>query len=285
MRRVAEEVVVKTETLELSGLAWGPEDGKRVLGLHGWLDNAATLAPLADFLDEGIRLISLDLPGHGLSSRLPPGCAYHFVDWVPTVFDAADALGWETFSLMGHSMGAGISTMAAGACPDRIESVVLLDGLGPLSSDPKFAHRAMARHIEARKGVPVQSPRVFESREEAAEKLSMAVKGLKVEAARILMERGTRAVDGGFSWSWDPRLRVASAMRLSEEHVAAYLENMGAPVLLVYATDGLPWDEKLFKGRRDKVKEITVIEMEGGHHVHMDEPEAIAKAVNRHLMG
>ena len=285
MKRVPEEIVIRTENLEISGLAWGPQDGKPVLGLHGWLDNAGTLAPLADFLDESIRLVSVDLPGHGLSSRLPPGCAYQFADWVPIVFEVADALGWSTFSLMGHSMGAGISTLAAGACPERIDSVVFLDGLGPLSSDPKFAHRAMARHIEARKGVPTQSPRVFQSRDEAAEKLSGAVKGLELKAARILVERGTRPVDGGFSWSWDPRLRVTSAMRFSEEHVSAYLEHIISPVLLVYASDGLPWDEAVFAQRREKVKDITVIEMPGGHHVHMDAPEVIAKSVNAHLLG
>jgi len=283
MGRVAQDLVISTETLEIAALAWGPEDGRPVLALHCWLDNAGSFAPLAEHLDPALRLVALDLPGHGRSERAPKGSEYHFVNWVPVVFDVADALGWERFTLVGHSMGAGISTLAAGACPDRIESVVFLEGLGPLTSDPKFAHRAMARHLEARRGVPQQSARVFSNRDEAAEKLSGAVKGLTVEAARILVERGTHEVEEGLGWSWDPRLRVPSAMRLSEAHVSSYLENIMSPALLVLAADGLSWDEATLLARREKVKGLEVLTLEGGHHVHMDSPEIIGAAIGEHL--
>ena len=283
MGRVAQDLTVSTDTLDIAALAWGPEDGRPVLALHGWLDNAGSFTPLAEHLDPSIRLVALDLPGHGRSERAPKGSEYHFVNWVPVVFDVADALGWERFTLLGHSMGAGISTLAAGACPDRIESVVFLEGLGPLTSDPKFAHRAMTRHLEARRGVPQQSARVFANRDEAAEKLSGAVKGLTVEAARILVERGTHEVEGGLGWSWDPRLRVPSAMRLSEAHVSSYLENIASPALLVLAADGLSWDEATLLARREKVEGMKVLELEGGHHVHMDSPEIISAAIGEHL--
>jgi pimeloyl-ACP methyl ester carboxylesterase len=39
------------------------------------------------------------------------------------VFDVADALGWDAFVLIGHSMGAAVATMAAGAVPERIQKV------------------------------------------------------------------------------------------------------------------------------------------------------------------
>ncbi|MEC9464160.1 MAG: alpha/beta hydrolase [Myxococcota bacterium] len=276
-------MVITTDTLDVAALAWGPTDGRPVLALHGWLDNAGSFSPLADHLAPSIRLVALDLPGHGRSERVPKGSEYHFINWVPVVFDVADALGWETFSLLGHSMGAGISTLAAGACPERIESVVFLEGLGPLTSEPKFAHRALARHLEARKDVPEQSARVFANRDEAAEKLSSAVKGLTVEAARILVERGTHEVTSGLGWSWDPRLRVPSAMRLSEAHVSAYLTNIQSPALLVLANDGLSWDEATLLARQERVSGLKVLKFDGGHHVHMDSPEEIARAIAEHF--
>src|SRR5690606_2312769 len=110
----------------LAGLAFGPRDGRPVLALHGWLDNAATFVPLAPLLPE-LRIYALDLPGHGRSSHRPPGARYHYVDWVGDVIEAADALGLDRFALLGHSMGAGISILTAGTFPERVERLALIE--------------------------------------------------------------------------------------------------------------------------------------------------------------
>ena len=49
----------------ITAKAWGPEDGKPFLGLHGWLDNANTFDKIAPLLPENIRLVAMDFPGHG----------------------------------------------------------------------------------------------------------------------------------------------------------------------------------------------------------------------------
>ena len=103
----------------IAGLRGGAANAPNVLALHGWLDNAASFVPLAAHLD-GIELVAVDLPGHGRSAHLPPGADYSFAAAVNTVLDIADALGWERFSLLGHSMGAGIASLVAAACPQRI---------------------------------------------------------------------------------------------------------------------------------------------------------------------
>ncbi|MCA9779175.1 MAG: alpha/beta fold hydrolase, partial [Candidatus Eremiobacteraeota bacterium] len=109
-----------------------------VLALHGWLDNAGTFDGLASHL-QGLDLVCLDLPGHGHSYHRPAGTPYHFVDWVPEVFCAAKSLGWERFVLMGHSMGAGIASLAAGTFPERIEKLILIEGIGPFASPDEEA--------------------------------------------------------------------------------------------------------------------------------------------------
>ena len=104
----------------------GDSHGKnvpRVLALHGWLDNAASFIPLAPHL-HGIDLVAIDQPGHGRSAHLPPGTDYSFVGAINAILDVADALGWERFALLGHSMGGGISSLIAAACPERIERLV-----------------------------------------------------------------------------------------------------------------------------------------------------------------
>ena len=96
----------------IGGLRGGEAGGTRVLALHGWLDNAASFLPLADHLS-GIELVVPDLPGHGHSVHIGPGAEYTSGVAVNAVLDLADALGWDEFCLLGHSMGAGVASLLA----------------------------------------------------------------------------------------------------------------------------------------------------------------------------
>ncbi|MCB1637058.1 MAG: alpha/beta fold hydrolase, partial [Xanthomonadales bacterium] len=132
---MSEELELKTPYLRLAARAWGPLDGVPVLALHGWLDNAASFDALAPLLPN-VRLVALDLTGHGRSEHRPPGIHYHFVDFIPDVVAAADALGWDRFALLGHSLGGGIASFVAATLPERIDRVAMIEGLGPPTSDP-----------------------------------------------------------------------------------------------------------------------------------------------------
>jgi pimeloyl-ACP methyl ester carboxylesterase len=101
----------------ITGLRTGTPGAPKVRALHGWLDNAASFVPLAPWLP-GIELVAPDLPGHGRSVHLPQGADYSFAGAVNSVLDIADALGWDRFALLGHSMGAGIGSLVAAAMGD-----------------------------------------------------------------------------------------------------------------------------------------------------------------------
>ena len=122
----AEELVLEGHGRRYAALAWGPEDGRRVLALHGWMDNAATFAELAPRLTD-CRVIAVDLPGHGHTDPIPPGHFYHYIDHVWDIHAAFDALGWDTAVLMGHSMGGALAALYACARPERVEVLVSID--------------------------------------------------------------------------------------------------------------------------------------------------------------
>jgi pimeloyl-ACP methyl ester carboxylesterase len=79
---VGEEIQLSMPWGHVSALAFGPQDGRPLLGIHGWLDNANSFLGLAASLPPDVRFVAIDLPGHGFSSHLPAGCEYFFMEWV-----------------------------------------------------------------------------------------------------------------------------------------------------------------------------------------------------------
>jgi len=253
-----------------------------VLALHGWLDNAASFDRLAPQL-EGLRVVAVDLPGHGRSGRLPAGCGNHFADWAASVLAIADALDWDRFALLGHSMGAGISTLVPAVAADRIDRVVLLEGMGPLAEPAENAPRSLAEALDQEAKLAGQKPRVFPSLEAAVE-ARRRDSDLDSASARLLVERGTEPVPGGVRFTYDPRLRTRSRVRFTEEQVQAFLRAIACPVLAVRASHGWPFPADLMAARAAEIRDLRVLEVEGGHHVHLTHPERVAEAIRQFLI-
>lgn len=272
-----EELRLATARLELAARAHGPRDGAPVLALHGWLDNAAGFEPLAPRL-HGVRLVALDLPGHGRSAHRPPGCPYHFVDYVDDVLAAADALGWERFALLGHSLGGAIATLVAAARPERVERLGLIEALGPLSEEPGSLPGRLARAVQRTAPETGRTPRTYASLDDAVAARCRAG-DLHAASARLLVQRATESTGDGVRWRSDPRLRRATAYRFTEEQVLAVLASIRAPTRLVIADDGLlPRDHPGVQRRLQALADLSVRECSGHHHVHMATPGAVAAA-------
>ncbi len=280
-----EEIALDTPLGRMAGLrrAGRSADAPRVLALHGWLDNAASFLPIAPLLPD-IELVALDLPGHGLSAHLAPGADYSFPGAVNAVLDAADALGWSRFSLLGHSMGAGIASLLAAACPDRVERLVAIEALGALAESPDQTASRMRDAIAASRALRGKSLRVFPDLALAVR--ARAAAGARVgsrlaePAARLLVERGSRAVEGGYIWSSDPRLTLPTFLRPTEAQVNDLVAGIGCPTRVIFADPAQPYlPDALRRERTALLPRGELIVIEGGHHLHMEQPAEVAAAI------
>lgn len=285
------EVAVQDIELTIPGFTiaarvWGPPDGKPVLCAHGWLDNAASFDRLAPLL-EGFRLVVIDLPGHGRSAHLPAGATYHFIDILPRLVDVADMLGWQKFSLLCHSMGAGAASLLAGTIPKRIDRVVLLDGLGPTSAPGARAAEQLEKALTERGTLAAKSPRTFQTPEEAVELIAQIYQ-ISPENAAVLMSRGltqSRHGDGRTTWhfTYDLRLRAATSLYMTESQVLSFFARISAPTLLIRPDDGWPFDPNMMHTRIEAIPHLELLRVPGNHHVHLEHPERIAPAVQSFL--
>jgi pyruvate dehydrogenase E2 component (dihydrolipoamide acetyltransferase) len=117
--------------LRLRYLALGESDRIPVLLLHGFGADLNTWIFTQPALAEGRRVIALDLPGHGGSTKQ---LDHADVESLATIVDhALKALGIERLHLVGHSMGGGIAIAFASREPERVATLTLIASasLGP----------------------------------------------------------------------------------------------------------------------------------------------------------
>jgi pimeloyl-ACP methyl ester carboxylesterase len=274
----AREITLDTPTLRLAARRWHEGAPVRVLALHGWLDNAASFDSLAPLLGD-CDVVALDLPGHGRSQHRAPGNWYHYVDYLSDVAFAADALGWDRCVLLGHSLGGAVASVFAAALPQRVRQLWTIEALGPISTAPSRALELLRAAMQERAVMNGKSLRVFPTLDDAIAARRTASRFGEV-AARMLVTRGTREVDGGVVWSSDPRLTMTSAIRLTDEQIDAYLAGISCPTLVIAADPAPTWIPHEAMARRIALlKDGTRAIVPGSHHVHLEDAPAVAAAL------
>ncbi|HUH31247.1 MAG TPA: alpha/beta hydrolase [Rhodanobacter sp.] len=269
------ELRIELPHLALKARAWGDAALPPLVALHGWLDNAGSFALLAPLLASRFHVVALDLPGHGHSAHLPPGASYHFIDYARAVLAAVDVLGLGNYTLLGHSLGAGVASLVAAAAPQRIERLLLIEGLGPLGDDGTQTLQRFRSALVPAAGMG-RPLRRFRSIDQAISARSMA-SGLRGELARPIVERGLREIDGGWCWRSDPRLTRSSALRLDESQIRALLRGIDSPTTLLLAQPETPYlPGAMLAERAACVGNIQVDHMAGCHHLHLEHPQAVA---------
>jgi pimeloyl-ACP methyl ester carboxylesterase len=270
----------------LAARAWGDASKPPMLALHGWLDNAGSFSAIAPRLAKDHYVVAIDFRGHGRSSHLPSGAWYHYVDYFDDIRATLDHFGWTRATLLGHSLGGTLASLYAAAFPERVDTLLLIEALGPLTVTPEQSLDQLRRGIDERRGFARRRPlRVFPD-VEAAIAVRMAASDLSHGAAKAIVERGIDAVDGGFVWASDARLTLTSLQRHTDAQIIAMLRGIRARTLLILAKPATGYlKDPMIEPRIACVDDIEVVRIAGNHHVHLEEPEKGFEAIARFLSG
>ena len=267
----------QVDDLSIAGMAWGDTSAPPLLALHGWLDNAASFALLAPLITNRY-VVALDLTGHGHSDRRSPHSGYQIWEDLPQILGVADQLGWSHFDLLGHSRGGIISTLLAAASPARVRKLVLLDALLPRAVEAEAFPDQLQEWLTDRARYLAKTPVRVESLVHAVN--LRAAKGLSEQAAALLMQRNLKPMNGAYTWSTDPRLFGASAVKLTATQARSVLQSIQAPVLLLMASEGYADHPDVTELAETYLGDRVIETVSGGHHFHM---EAGADAVARRI--
>lgn len=107
---------------------WEAGTGKPLLFLHGFMGRGECWEPLVHLLQHRHRCICVDMLGFGESSK--PMIRYDIAKLVAFVRVFAEALGLDSYSLVGHSLGGWVSAACALADPAAVDALILLAPAG-----------------------------------------------------------------------------------------------------------------------------------------------------------
>lgn len=257
--------------------------GPAVLLLHGWMDHSHGFDWLADALPADWRLLALDFRGHGFSAQLPKGGSHQLTDHVADVEAAVRHFGLEKLHLVGHSMGGNVALAWAAARPGRVESLTVIESLGTSGGEPERAVRRLREFCDEL-FKPVRR-RAWPTVEDAGRRVAEANSSYSPRSAQHMARWGTFPFEGGVAFAADPLVKRTSGMVYDEAQVLALLRAVEARVHVVRGTAGMTLDDALMNRRLEALRHPQVTTIEGGHHVHLDSPAAVAAVVRRAVAG
>jgi pimeloyl-ACP methyl ester carboxylesterase len=100
-----------------------------VVLVHSLAGNSTQWAKQLAHLRPTRRAVAFDFRGHGRSEPAKNG-DYSIASMAGDIAAVVDTLGLERFVLVGHSMGGGVALVYAGAHPERVAGLLLVDPIG-----------------------------------------------------------------------------------------------------------------------------------------------------------
>jgi pimeloyl-ACP methyl ester carboxylesterase len=231
--------------------------GPPVVVLHGWGGRIESMAPVVRCLSGVFRVVALDLPGFG-EAPAPTG-AWGTPDYAEYVRDVLAEAGVERAHFVGHSFGAKTSLYLASTRADLVDKLVLVGSPG-LRTPPSM--KARLKRVASR-----------------AARLAGHL-GAPGRTVRDAMYRRVASQDYLEAGAMRPTL-----VTIVNENLAALLQRIGSPTLLVWGTedDAVPLAHA--RRMRDLIPDAGLVEFEGaGHFAYLDEPDRFCRVV-RHFFG
>jgi pimeloyl-ACP methyl ester carboxylesterase len=263
--------------LRLHARDWGG-DGPAVLLLHGLASNARIWDGVASRLaGAGLRVVALDLRGHGASDQ--PGSGYDFASVGRDLAAALGGLGLERPVLAGHSWGANVALQFAADRPGEVAGLVLVDGALRAVAEWAGATREEARRRLAppRVAVPLEDWLARAGRFEAP---GSAGQPWVREFLRAAVEVDDRGVARS-RFRFDNHLQVIDA--LYDQRPAALYPLVDCPALLCVADEDAGAAKRAAVGRAlELLPSATVTWFEDTmHDIPLQRPAELATELAR----
>lgn len=255
---------VKGDGVEMQLAVW-ERMAETILCVHGISANCRCWDTMAEALAPRYRIIAMDLRGRGLSEKPPAGysIAHHCRD----IRVLLENLGVERAVIMGHSLGALIALAFGAQYPEKVESLILVDGGGKLSAE--------------------QTKKVFAGIQPTLDRLGKVFPSseayLDLMKKNPLLQPWSQALETYYLYEIE-EVESGVRSRVQPEHIEEEAENLGnldvaefypqikCPVLILRATEGMlaPDDillpKKVVEKMLQEIPDARCVDLQGSNH-------------------
>lgn len=283
------EIEIPVPWGKVAGKLWGSQNKQPILAMHGWQDNAASFDYIAPLIIKHSPVLAIDLPGHGLSSWLPPGFMYNELVYFLLIKRIKRYFGWEKIKVMAHSLSAMTVYWYAAVFPKELQYVIALDMFKfPSVNATKYATR-FGSAVDAFFKIEESNNQPSYTQSEIIKKAAVFI-NMDESIYKILMTRGTRQKeDGTYVINRDPRVRVIPVHSMfSRDQLEEYANLIICPYLIIKGDDHLYAEERenfysaleILKAANDKVHFEV---LSATHHLHLSHVKDTAAIINPFL--
>ncbi|WP_329120530.1 alpha/beta fold hydrolase [Streptomyces sp. NBC_01465] len=243
----------------LSYLESGPATARPLLVLHGHLSEGAAFTALAAELGDEWRVIAPDQRGHGDSDRASEYSRQGYIDDLVALLAH---LNLKSAVVLGHSLGGINAYQLASHHPDLVSAIINVEGPPALPEGPSglafvagFPYTAATR-----------------------EELIAATGPIGPMIAPALRP----TPDGGWRLPFHPQDTIDSETLVHGDHWADWTGST-CPALFIHGTKSQVFTPELAKETTDRRPNTTMVELEGDHFAHTQDPKGFTTAVRNFL--
>ncbi len=222
------------------------DGGKRIVLLHGWGCDETLMAPVAQALTEGARVLRVDFPAHGRSGRPPePWGVPEFAACLRALLMRLDFL---PCGVVAHSFGGRVAIWLAAEHPEMFTRLVLTGAAG-IRPRPTEAARKRSETFRRLKGLCERAKRmkIFGPLPELAEE-------------RLRKKFGSRDYN-----ALDAEMRQTFVKVISQD-LTPCLDRIQQPTLLLWGVEDAETPLWMGQEMEKRIPDAALIPLEGGSH-------------------
>lgn len=255
---------VFVEGAKIEFRTWGAEESPGLLLLHGGRAHGQWWSHLAPALAKHWRVAALSFSGMGQSDWRDAYSTGQYAREAARVAEAACLFGQGAPTLVAHSFGAAAAAHAlAEGWPGVgviIDSAANWHSGAPLRSTSRASHRVFSSEAEALDAFVLAPAQSCEN-------------GFLLDA---VARRGLRQVEGGYTWSFDPRLLT----RIELGETRELLRSSRGPLAFINGENSEIMSREVVAELKEQFPAAAMVEIpESGHHVLFDQPMALVVAI------